>query len=168
MAADGGGSPTARKKRRECLFFLFMPGLWRRRRRGLPLTKNFLLGRVRTFLSLSLLSLGPHSLESPGRFLLPPSLIFAATVGPPSPPPPPFNSAVRQGKPSEADTSRSGRERERENRSFQAHTCRDRERSTPGPEFLPFSATSQNFSDNRKEERREGRSPLLTLKKENK
>ncbi len=82
--ADGGGSPTARKKRRECLFFLFMPGLWRRRRRGLPLTKNFLLGRVRTFLSLSLLSLGPHSLESPGRFLLPPSSIFAATVGPPS------------------------------------------------------------------------------------
>ncbi len=125
--ADGGEESHRSQKKTRMLFFPLYAWFVAAAAEGPPPHQK-LPPRACAYISLSLSSLLGLTLSNrPGAS----SSIFAATVGPPSPPPPPpFNSAVRQGKPSEADTSRSGRERERESQFSGPHMQRSREKHT--------------------------------------
>ncbi len=157
--ADGGGSPTARKKRRECPFFPLYAWFVAAAAAGPPPHQK-LPPRACAYISLSLslssllgltLSNRPGASSSlPPRFLLRrsdprPLLLLLLTRQSAR------GNRVRQ-------THLAVGEGEKENRSFQAHTCRDRERSTPGPEFLPFLLHRKTSRiTGRRREKKEGR-----------
>ncbi len=154
--ADGGGGPTARKKRRECLFSSLCLVCGGGGGGGASPSPKTSSSGVCVHFSLSLSSLLGLTLSNrPGAS----SSIFAATVGPR----PLLLLLLLTRQSARGNRVRQTHlvvgERERENRSFQAHTCRDRERSTPGPEFLPFllHRKTSRITGRRRKEKKEGR-----------